>query len=370
MQYHTSTSAPVHPPCTDWPLPHFPLSSELPTDLPNDLSGRSALVTPYRRQDRVVHLHCTPPADVATAPHAPTSPSLDLLKTFLRAAWQEGYDEVVFTGGEPFLYPDLGPLLRYTRRLGFKNRVVTHGLWLDLAHVQALLPWIDLTEIRVDGPPPLQPSDSFARLTQNLQALHRAGHAFGLVHVVTDASWASLLWLADFAYEHGARELHLRPPVAPRKNGKMTAQPQELLYKTFLIGQYLKSQYEPAMRVELDLWPVAQVPDQPRFGYLASVLRPDSTGACLPTRLSDVLPALVVDEQGNLMPLAYGVAQRFRVGHLSHLDIHPDLFDHYLQHRWPNLQQFLRDVWQEQTHQATPTLLNWNDTLVARSTAG
>jgi radical SAM protein with 4Fe4S-binding SPASM domain len=77
------------------------------------------------------------------------------VETLLNELAQMGVSEIVFSGGEPLLHPDILPLITLAVKKGFLVRLITNGILLDenmvVALKQAGLGWCSLS---LDGPTP------------------------------------------------------------------------------------------------------------------------------------------------------------------------------------------------------------------------
>src|SRR5690349_1056678 len=76
---------------------------------------------------------------------------IDALKKFLEYAWQNGFNNLSVSGGEPFLYKHLKELFSFSRKLGYQNNMVSNGMLLGSARNQEILEYVDLIAISIDG---------------------------------------------------------------------------------------------------------------------------------------------------------------------------------------------------------------------------
>ncbi len=87
-------------------------------------------------------------------------------------------------GGEPFLHPDIVPLIREVKSRELTLTIITNGWHLE-AHAQALVDaGVDTIAVSVDGPPELHDTirgtpSSFARLSAGVRAVHQARRRSG-----------------------------------------------------------------------------------------------------------------------------------------------------------------------------------------------
>ncbi len=77
------------------------------------------------------------------------------VETLLDDLSHMGVKEILFSGGEPLLHPDIFPLIEFAAKKGFLVRLITNGILLDenmvVALKQAGLGWCSLS---LDGPTP------------------------------------------------------------------------------------------------------------------------------------------------------------------------------------------------------------------------
>ena len=110
---------------------------------------------------------------------------LETVRTYLEEAASLGVKEYYFTGGEPFLNPDMEAILALTLEVGPAN-VLTNGLLLDperCARLAALAKASDYSldlRISMDGydaesNDPIRGEGTFERILEGARNLHRAG---------------------------------------------------------------------------------------------------------------------------------------------------------------------------------------------------
>ena len=87
-------------------------------------------------------------------------------------------------GGEPFLYPDLLPLVREVKKRGMTCTVITNGGRLEKHARELVLAGIDSIAVSIDGPPALHnrirgQADSFERAAAGVRAVARVREELG-----------------------------------------------------------------------------------------------------------------------------------------------------------------------------------------------
>lgn len=152
----------------------------------------------------------------SSLPSYKTALELSDLKRFLGRAYDEGFNAVSISGGEPFLYADLAELLEFTKKTGFTNALVTNGMLLNTRRAGEVLDLVDVIAVSVDGKPELHNKirnydKAYPKMLEGLEVIKSRNMTFGLLHTITNQSWDSLLWLGEFAAAHGAKLLQLHP---------------------------------------------------------------------------------------------------------------------------------------------------------------
>ena len=111
--------------------------------------------------------------------------SLEEVRRYLAEAAELGVKEYYFTGGEPFLNPDMEEILKATLEVG-PATVLTNGLLLDPARCERLAETADASEYSLDirismdgydaaGNDPIRGEGTFERILQGARNVHRAG---------------------------------------------------------------------------------------------------------------------------------------------------------------------------------------------------
>lgn len=332
----------------------------------------------YLYRSRIVQIHPTLRCNLtckhcysSSMPLHKESLHVDVLKAFLLAAKNHGYNTVSISGGEPFLYKDLGELLEFTASLGFKNAVASNGMLLDNKKSDEILDFVDIVALSIDGKPELhnkiRGSDrAFKKMLDGVEVLKSREIPFGFIHTVTEKSWESLLWLGEFAHEHGAKLLQLHPlEMYGRALEEMQGfgMDQLTLHKVYVLASYLKSKYDSEMFVQLDLLHKKTIQDDPK---IANVL-PEASAE---ESLSDRMNTLVINENGEIIPVGYGFANKYRIGNLSESDNYDDMLESYLTNKMPSLDQFFKESYENIIHDEERDLVNWNELVIRWSRIG
>jgi MoaA/NifB/PqqE/SkfB family radical SAM enzyme len=324
---------------------------------------------------RIIQLHPTLRCNLAcrhcyslSGPAQRAALAPELLSRALTDAAAMGYELVSVSGGEPFLYPDLARLLAHARSLGPRTTVTTNATTLTPRRLAAVRDHLDLLAVSVDGSPAthdrVRGPGSFDRTLRGLEHVRQAALPFGLIFTVTRRSWTELVWLGRFAVEQQARLLQLHPLEMTGRAAVdlATESPDDdVLARCYLMAMALAAEHQGRLRVQVDLLPVAQLRRSPELVY-ASTLEASAVAAARP---ADLLSPLVVEADGQVVPLSYGLSRRYRVGNLDDGGL-AAAWPEFLENRYPALRRLCRDLWTE-ISRSDRAVVNWHELIVARS---
>jgi MoaA/NifB/PqqE/SkfB family radical SAM enzyme len=238
-----------------------------------------------------------------------------LLVEALAVARAEGYGRVSFSGGEPLLYPGLDAVLQAADRLGMLASLTTNGIPLTGRRLAELTNVVDLIAVSLDGTPArhdaMRGPHTFARMAARLPALRASGIPFGFLFTLTRESLHDLAWVAEFALEQGAKLLQIHPlEEVGRARAEAAAEaPDDLVanaaYLAFLRLEALIGQ---RITLQLDLAHRGRIREQPWRAY--------ADAAPAEGQLADLLDTLVIEEDGWVVPLQYGLSRSLALGSL------------------------------------------------------
>ena len=337
----------------------------------------AASAPPVGLRQRIVQVHPTLTCNLrcthcysASGPEQRGELDLSLLKDVLTDAAALGYESVAVSGGEPLAYRSLVPLLEHAREAGLRTLVTTNGTLLDDARAKRLRGLVDVLAISVDGPPEIHnqvraSTRAFEQTGRGIETAAAHGFRFGIIHALSRRTWEHLPWLAEFAVERGATLLQIHPlERAGRAASGMAddAPDDEVLARAYLIAAAIETAH-PELVVQYDVFDRVLIADEPDLIYAAEETPAGGEAA-------DLLGLLVVENDGTVVPLTYGVARRLAICNLH---------ERRLANAWPayrasgylDFRSLCRDVWREV--EATPAELpffNWHELVVARSAAG
>jgi len=127
----------------------------------------------------------------------------------------------------------------------------------------------------------------------------------------------------------------------------------------YLEAERIRRMYGDRLYVQLDIFHRELVKRFPARFYAEESWPPGA-------RLADLVTPLVVEADGNVVPLGYGFARRFGLGSIGETRLR-DLAPHWLRLRYPAFRQLCRDVYAEACRPTELPFLNWYEMLGARS---
>lgn len=250
----------------------------------------------------------------ASGPQASQALSLRRLTGCVDDAHALGYRQLAVSGGEPLLWPGLTDLLRQARALGWTTTLTTNGLLVDPVRWAAIAPHLDLAAVSIDGTPEAHDAlrgrpGAHAATVARLAVLRAAGTPFGFITTLTQHNLDGLEAVVRLAAEQGARSVQVHPlglqGRAATTDALADARPDGHELMAALV-ECRRLEAEHGVAVHLDALAFEQ-------------LEPwrDRLVPRLPVRrLAAVAPLLVVNPDGQVLPLTHEIAPRLALGNL------------------------------------------------------
>jgi Fe-coproporphyrin III synthase len=336
-----------------------------------NVSERVGLVAdPFRtiqihptRKCNLACLHCYS----SSAPQFKEMLDIEALKRFLEYAFQNGFNNISVSGGEPFLYQNLEELLQFSRSIGYQNTVASNGMLLQTERNQRILEFIDLIAVSVDGPPELHDyirgqKGAYDKMMKGIELLQKLEKPFGLIHTVTPQSWKSLLWLGELAYEKGAKLLQLHPlEMYGRANDEMADSTIDdtLAHQTFILANYLRSKYEGEMVVQLDLL------HRDYLQLFPQIVNSFERSCAQNGQFAHLFDTIIIEETGRILPVAYGFDSNFTIGNVHKFD--ENLFTNYIEQKVPTLKNIFNKTLHKIFENQEVDIINWNEMIILES---
>ena len=230
-----------------------------------------------------------------------------------------GYTFVTISGGEPFLYPELGRMLKHAKGLGLYTGVVTNGMFLDRRRLEALKDHLDLIVISLDGAPDrhnrmrLNPQ-AFEVMHRKLPDLRDSGINFGFLFTLSDENAHEVEWAAEFASDEGAAMLQVHPLETEigraAEHGELAGldPATDTAMQASRFAMAAKKKFGDALRIVVDFHPRAP-------GDVAARMR--GAKSCGFKRFCDLVPTLCIETDGTYIPMGHGFSRQFEIGRLG-----------------------------------------------------
>ena len=309
--------------------------------------------------------HCYSNSGPAAGLHLENEVLLDAVED----AASLGYEVLSVSGGEPFLYEGLTALLERAKDLGMFTQITTNGTLLTEERCRAMRENLDLMAVSLDGPSELhneiRGSDhAFDRLADGLGVAKLVGLPFGIIHTLTRRSWPHLLWIAEFADRQGASLLQIHPLEHVGRAASHMLQDslgEDDLLRSYLISLALSAKYEGAMAIQFDAVERAEFLRNTEWAYVSPWGIPQTLAAG-----PDSVRILVVEADGAVVPLSYGMSREFEICDLKRENLKA-AWPLFMHHRYGRLRKLCREVYDEVVLRADLAILNWHEMLVAKS---
>jgi Fe-coproporphyrin III synthase len=303
----------------------------------------------------------------SSGPDSRTELSYDLVAGALDDARDLGYEVLAVSGGEPFLYPDLLRVLRHAKALGFTTTVTTNGSVLDRGRLERVAAHLDGIALSLDGPPAVHnriraSPRAFSSFLRGLGAVQESGLPFGLIHTVTEQSWADLDWVAAFAADSGASLLQIHPlELVGRARLESTGEAlrADTINRVYVLAALLEARHRPRFRVQVDLLSLDEILADPELVYAGPALPPaGGLGA-------DRLASLVIESDGAVVPITYGIDRRYAIGDVTRGTLQKS-WRAWEEDGYREFRELCRVVFEEIGGSGVK-LVNWHEWLVERS---
>jgi len=160
---------------------------------------------------------------------------------FLDPLPKEHRKKIIISGGEPFLYSDLGTLVKGLKDMGFYVQIITNGT-VGYDRYPEIIPYIDLLQVSVDGT-----TENINSCTRGKYSLHKTiehieyAKKLGVKDLyisftATKYNIGDLPNLPEFLYLHNINHMHVTRllPVGRGANNKEDLSPDMEEYKKIL----------------------------------------------------------------------------------------------------------------------------------------
>lgn len=306
----------------------------------------------------------------SSAPGIKEGLPVDLLIKLTTEAKELGYNVISMSGGEPFLYRHLHELLLHTASLDYFNSVTTNAMLLQTASAKRTMKNINLIAVSIDGQEEQHDNirglqGAYKKMLEGVAVIKDHIQNLGFIHTVMPESWKLFPWLASFAAEHGAALLHLHPleiTGRAKENYSGTNFSAEDLYKTYIAHYYLKTLYEEKIFIQLDLLHKDNIIDNPNFIFHQSALPELSVQG-----FSSVFKELIIDEKGDIIPIAHGCSKYFKLGNISDAEPLREMVVRFMETKFEQMIKLFQLTYDNIVNNTDQEIVNWSEQVINNS---
>lgn len=301
---------------------------------------------------RVVQIHPTRTCNLSckhcyssSSPQATETLEPELLEQALDDLALQGYNWISFSGGEPLVYDPLARLMEHARSHHMQTSLVSNGMLLTGSRLDAIAPVTDALVISLDGKPESHnrmrnSPRAFQTMQKNLKALHAHGINFGFLFTLTQYNLDELPWVVEFCIESGAGGLLIHPlEITGNASSQMSDESPDKLESAhaWVLVERLKVKYRDQLNIRLDLVHTSAFEHQPDQFFLGDYSYP------LQGQLASLMSVLVIEPDGEVVPLTYGFPREYSLGNLKELRI-SEMVDRWQRHTGPSLHRLSTDM--------------------------
>jgi MoaA/NifB/PqqE/SkfB family radical SAM enzyme len=195
----------------------------------------------------------------------------------------------------------------------------------------------DLIAISLDGVPASHnrnrgSNHAFEIMQSRLAGLRESGIPFGFIFTLTQYNLPELEWVAQFACEQGAKLLQIHPlELAGRAVELLSEEKPDSLEMSiaYLEAVRLQGLVRDQMFVQVDMVSQLALKANP------AVIKPSPETRA--TQLSAIISPLVLETDGMVVPLQYGLSRQFALGNVQDTRL-THLADAWLKHQLSEFQ--------------------------------
>jgi MoaA/NifB/PqqE/SkfB family radical SAM enzyme len=302
-------------------------------------------------------LHCYS----SSGPDQHESIPVDLLCQAMSDAASAGYSAMGVSGGEPLVYPGLRALLGHAQSLGMITTVTSNGMLLDHRRLSNLAGVTSLLAISLDGRPESHNRmrnhpRAFETMASRLEGVRQSGIPFGFIFTLTQYNLDELEWVAQFAVEQRAALLQVHPlEQAGRAITNLADSTPDHIEASFSYVEVLRLKHvlREQIAIQLDYAPREVLRRAPERVLAEPDIARDASRP-----LADVLSPLVIEPDGMVVPLEFGLSRQFALGSLYDAPL-STLAETWRAECEPAFRDLCRRVHAEAIRDESPTLLNW-----------
>lgn len=269
---------------------------------------------------KIIHLHPTNLCNLdclhcysSSSPKKKDEVKIEFINKLLMNLQKNGYEILSISGGEPLVYSKIDELINFSKEIGLKVNLITNGMLLN--RVIDISSKVSMFAISIDGSEEnhdatRNKTGAFIKLEENIKILSNLKIPFGLAFCVTKKNIKDLMCFYDFATKYNAKLLQLHPlaSIGRGKEINKLALSSKELERLYLTAKLLEeASLEGGVKVQIDLLPKNSII------HFRSVHNQLSNS----DPISHQINPIVITENGNIIPFAYGVSDKFKLGNIE-----------------------------------------------------
>ncbi|CAA6799934.1 MAG: Unknown protein [uncultured Sulfurovum sp.] len=313
---------------------------------------------------KVIHLHPTNLCNLnclhcysSSSPKKKDEVKIEFINEILKNLQEDGYEILSISGGEPLVYPKINELINFSKKIGLKVNLITNGMLLN--RVIDISSKVSMFAISIDGSEEnhdvmRNKTGAFIKLEENIRILSSLKISFGLAFCVTKKNIKDLMYVYDFATKYNAKLLQLHPLASIGRGEEVNESalsPKEL-ERLYLTAKLLEeASLEGGVKVQIDLLPKNSIPH--------SRLTHNQLSSSDP--ISHQINPIVITENGKIIPFAYGVSDKFKLGNIE--QPWKDIENNYRENNFYKIKSLVQDNF-DQCQKSEEKIHDWYQSLV------
>lgn len=327
---------------------------------------RAVQIHPTRRCN-LSCLHCYS----SSSPGATEALAIDTLKTALDDLAEENFNWASFSGGEPLVYKRLPAALAHAKRVGMHTAIVTNGMLLTPQRLDLIDRYTDLLVISLDGKPQSHnrirnSAKAFDTMAARLPELQDRGINFGFLFTLTQHNLDELPWVVEFALNVGAGLVQIHPlEYFGNATIELAGDAPDAVEgaHAWFLAEKLKEALAGRLALQVDLIHTSALQQQPDSFFL------DDLGQRADTRLGSLLSPLVIEPDGEVLPLEYGFPRSYSLGNLAEQRI-PDMAANWRNGLGQRFHELCGRLHATLSGSGEAKFFNWYEQIAARASLG
>jgi len=331
----------------------------------------------HGRVSRIIQIHPSLNCNLScshcyssSAPGLRNGLDVGLLIKIIEQAAGIGYNVISMSGGEPFLYKPLEELMHYSKSIGYFNSVTSNGMLLQSDRAKRILKHLDLIAVSIDGKQEFHDAmrnqrGAFKKMLEGVEVIKDTIQRFGFIHTLLPESWRLMPWLTEFALDNKAALLHLHPLEMAGRAGKnfegLRFTPVDL-HKIYITHHYLKTFYENNIYIQLDLLHKDNIIDNPNFVFHQSWAPQLSAES-----FSTIFKELIIDDKGDIFPIAYGCSPFFKIGNISSAENLSEMLEQFMKKKISYITTLFNKTYFEMINDTFSEIFNWSEKVIENS---